>query len=130
MLMSRFLLSLLLAMTASPLVFSQTSVAPFRVPAAAQPQLSVDPAGRVWLAYGSGRDVWVTHSEDSGTTFSAAQKVVSAPKLSLGMRRGPRIAAGKQTVTVTLIADELVAYASSDGGRTWTAPTTINAVAG
>src|SRR5207244_1783591 len=72
----------------------------------------------------------VTHSDDNGRTFAEAQKVVSAPKLSLGMRRGPRIAAGKERVTVTFIADELVACESVDGGRTWSAPTTINEVPG
>lgn len=55
-------------------------------------------------------------------------KVAHLPKIMLGMRRGPRIAAHGDRLTVTVIADELIAFTSNDGGKTWGQPVTINEV--
>jgi hypothetical protein len=98
------------------------------IPAAAQPQLAVTTEGRVFLTYGQGKDVFVVRSDDGGITFTPPVKVATAPALMLGMRRGPRIAAQGDIVTVTLPTKNLLAYASADGGLTWTGPTTINDV--
>lgn len=123
---------------------------------AAQPQLTVANDGRVWLVYGQagapaaapmdhsshgegqkakghqpqGRagDVFVALSKDGGATFSPALKVAGVPKLMLGMRRGPRVTAHGDRLTVTMIADELISFTSNDGGKTWDAPVTINEV--
>jgi hypothetical protein len=95
---------------------------------AAQPQLAVNSQGRVWLAYGRAKDVFVARSDDGGKTFAPAVKVTSQPKLMLGMRRGPRIAAQGDALTVTIIAPELLSFHSSDGGKTWSEATTINEV--
>ncbi len=73
-------------------------------------------------------DVFVARSNDSGATFAPAVKVAVVPKLMLGMRRGPRIAVHGERLTVTVIAHELLAFTSSDGGKTWSEPVTINEV--
>lgn len=103
-----------------------TASRPFEISNAAQPQLAVAADGRVWLVYGQGKDIFTAHSDDGGKTFSEATKVATAPNLRLGMRRGPRIAARGDVVIVTAAADELVAYRSSDAGRTWSGPVPIN----
>jgi hypothetical protein len=126
-----------------------------QVPNAAQPQLAASTDGSVWLVYGqtatsptpaahggdhaAGQhgagahgaaarpegDIFVAHSTDGGETFAPATKVASVPGLMLGMRRGPRIAARDNAITVTVVANELVAFSSSDGGRTWSGPVTV-----
>ncbi|HUR56888.1 MAG TPA: sialidase family protein [Opitutaceae bacterium] len=135
---------------------AQASVAPqnrppvLQVPNVAQPQLTADSDGRVWLVYGqlgeappapaAGQahqghgapsrpgEVFVACSKDAGATFGPAVKAVTLPKLMLGMRRGPRIATHGDHVTVTMVGDELCAVRSEDGGRTWSQPVTINDV--
>lgn len=123
------------------------------IAAASQPQLTAGSDGRVWLVYGrageappappmhaegqkhtghqpprrSG-DVYVAQSRDGGVTFSPAVNVAHVPELMLGMRRGPRISAQGNRVTVTVIARELLAYTSVDAGKTWSGPVTINDV--
>jgi hypothetical protein len=72
--------------------------------------------------------VFVARSDDGGATFAPANKVASVANLMLGMRRGPRIAAHGNKVTVTVVAQELFAFASNDGGKTWSEPVTINTV--
>lgn len=98
------------------------------IPHAAQPQLCAASDGRVWLAYGQGDAVFVARSDDGGATFGAANKVAAPAKLALGMRRGPRIAAHGDRVTVTVSGEELVAFSSMDGGKTWSQAVTINEV--
>lgn len=131
-------------------VFAQSPAARTEIANAAQPQLTVGSDGRVWLVYGQageappahsegqkhkghqpqGRsgDVFVAHSNDGGATFTAPTKVAGLPKIMLGMRRGPRIAAQGDRLTVTIIANELLAFMSNDGGKTWSEPVTINEV--
>jgi hypothetical protein len=79
------------------------------------------PAGRAG-------DVFVASSKDGGGTFAPAVKVAHVPQLMLGNRRGPRIVAQGDRVTVTAIAHELIAFTSNDGGRTWSGPVTVNDV--
>lgn len=131
---------------------AQHVVARTEIPRAAQPHLAAGTDDRVWLVYGhldetpapaahghgqkktsnqlherSGA-VFVAESKDGGATFGPAVKVARVPQLMLGMRRGPRIAAHEDRLTVTLIAHELLAFNSSDGGKTWSEPITINEV--
>lgn len=47
----------------------------------------------------------------------------------IGMRRGPRIVAEGERVTVTVIGSALLSFHSTDGGRTWSGAHTINEVA-
>jgi hypothetical protein len=72
--------------------------------------------------------VFVAASTDGGATFAPGVRVASLPKLMVGNRRGPRIAAHGNRLTVTAIADELVAFTSMDGGKTWSDAVTINDV--
>lgn len=72
--------------------------------------------------------IFVAASTDGGATFSPAVKVAALPKLMLGNRRGPRVAAHGERLTVTAIGDELVAFTSADGGKTWSGAVTINDV--
>jgi len=53
--------------------------------------------------------------------------------MSLGMRRGPRIAAGDGFICITAIGSkfkggdgDLVAFRSTDGGKTWQGPSVVN----
>ncbi len=80
------------------------------------------PAGRAG-------DVFVASSKDGGATFSAPVKIAHVPQLMVGNRRGPRIAANGDRITVTMVAHELVAFTSTDGGASWSGPVTINDVA-
>lgn len=99
-------------------------------PAAAQPQLAATAAGRVYLAYGRGPEIFVARSDDAGATFTDPVRVAALPSLMLGMRRGPRIAAHGDNVTVTAMAGELFAFHSKDAGKTWRGPVLINDVPG
>ncbi len=72
--------------------------------------------------------LFVAVSGDGGATFAPGVKVASLPKLMIGNRRGPRIAAHGDRLTVTAIAHELISLTSTDGGKTWGEATTINDV--
>lgn len=97
-------------------------------PAAAQPQLAATTDGRVWLAFGRGKEILVARSDDRGTTFADPVQVAALPSLMLGKRRGPRVAAHGDRVTVTAMAGELFAFHSKDAGKTWAGPVRINDV--
>jgi len=105
--------------------------------AARQPQVAVDEAGRVFVAFGVGDTIRCAASADGGRTFEA-RTVGSAGVLALGMRRGPRIAAAGKTVVVTAVCGtegkgrdgDLLAWRSADAGRTWAGPARVNSIAG
>lgn len=115
-------------LTLAPLLAAGSLPSRIELPQAAQPRLATTTAGRVYLAYGNGSAVYVARSDDAGTSFAPAVAVASVPKLMLGLRRGPRVAAHGENVTLTFIAHELLAVHSSDGGRTWSAPLVLNTV--
>ena len=115
----------LIALLAQPSAWGRTEI-----PEAMQPQLFSARDGRVWLAYAKGKDLFVAYSKDGGVDFSAPVKVVSDEKFMIGMRRGPRVVAEGEQVTVTVIGSELLSYHSSDGGLTWSLAHTINEVPG
>jgi hypothetical protein len=102
-----------------------------------QPQAAVDPAGRIYVAFGVGRTVRLAVSSDGGETFQAST-VGSAGSLALGMRRGPRVAATGDAVVVTAVGGEegggrdgdVLAWRSTDGGKSWEGPTRVNSVVG
>jgi hypothetical protein len=97
-------------------------------PGAAQPQLAATSDGRVWLAFGRGKEICVAASRDGGATFDAPVRVAALPSLMLGRRRGPRIVAQGDRVTITAMAGELFAFHSKDAGKTWAGPVLINDV--
>lgn len=99
------------------------------VPNPRQPQIAVDQRGTIYLAFGAAEDIFVCKSSDGGASYERPVKVGSLPKLALGMRRGPRIAASGETVVITAISHEsgeLSAWHSTDAGSTWSQPVVVN----
>lgn len=123
------LLRLSLALVASALAaMAESATARSEFPNAVQPQLAVGAGNQVWLAYGSGKQVFAARSDDGGRTFSAGVKIMESPGLRLGMRRGPRIAVDASGVTVTVMTTDLLSFHSTDGGRSWSDPVIVNDV--
>ena len=118
-------LALTLILACSTAACGQAAV---EFPGGAQPQLAATADGRVWLAFGRGQEIFVARSDDQGATFAAPVRVAALPSLMLGRRRGPRIAAHGDRVTITVMAGELLAFHSKDAGKTWAGPAVVNDV--
>jgi hypothetical protein len=83
----------------------------------------------VALVFGSGEGIWLAQSRDNARTFSAPAKIADLPKLMLGRHRGPRVVIAGGAIVVSAIgsdAGDLMAWRSTDGGRTWSGPVTVN----
>ena len=102
-----------------------------------QPQLAAI-GRRVYLAFGLQNTISVVRSDDMGETFGAPVRLPASGRLSLGMHRGPRVAATNSAVLVTAIAGakgggadgDVLLFRSSDGGVSWTQPVVVNDVPG
>lgn len=100
-----------------------------------QPQLAAS-SQMVAMTFGSGNAVFFSASHDGGQTFSKPLKVSDAGKLALGRHRGPRIAITPSAIVISAILGEkgggadgdLKSWRSTDGGKTWTGPVTVNDV--
>lgn len=68
-----------------------------------QPQVAIATDGAVHLVYGIADAVYHTQSTDGGRSFSLPELAFRCPNMSLGMRRGPRLAVVKGEVVVTAI---------------------------
>jgi hypothetical protein len=93
-----------------------------------QPQLASG-NGMVAMVFGSGESIWFTGSSDNGRTWGKAAKVADLPKLLLGRHRGPRVIISGNTIVVSAVSSDpgdLLAWRSTDGGRTWSKPVTVN----
>jgi Neuraminidase (sialidase) len=93
-----------------------------------QPQLASG-NGQVALVFGSGDSIWFSGSGDNGRTWTRPTKVAELPKLLLGRHRGPRVVISGNAIIVSAIASEpgdLLAWRSTDGGRSWSSPITVN----
>jgi hypothetical protein len=113
------LLAALVAMHLPPV----SSTAPNR-----QPQMAASEK-TVALVFGSGEGIWLAKSQDNGKNFSTPAKVADLPKMLLGRHRGPRVVISGSTLIVSAIGTEtgnLMAWRSTDGGRTWSTPLAIN----
>lgn len=97
-------------------------------PNALQPQLAATADGRVWLTFGRGHEIFVARSDDQGATFAAPVRVAALPSLMLGRRRGPRLSAHGDKITITAMAGDLFAFHSKDAGKTWAGPVRVNDV--
>ena len=121
------------------------SLGPMGPDAAREPQLAAR-GSLVALTFGAGGAVYFSGSHDSGKTFSPPVKVAQGAILPLNRHRGPRIAISRNTIVITAVMGrtpsheqhahglpsdgDLVAWRSTDGGKTWSTGTTINDVPG
>jgi BNR repeat-like domain len=111
--------------------------APTPQASAQQPQLAVAADGTLYLVYGVDHTIYCAVSSDGGKHFSAPVAVSARGILSLGMHRGPRVAAAGRAVIVTAILGEqgkgrdgnLLAWRSTDHGKSWSTAATLNDVA-
>lgn len=109
-----------------------------RLPDVRQPQAAIDEQGQVYIAYGSKNEIYCSISADGGNSYSDPVLVGQVKNLSLGMRRGPRIAVADGTVVVSAIGGDLgggkdgdlQAWRSVDRGKSWQGPVRVNDVAG
>jgi hypothetical protein len=142
------------------LLVIQAGLAPDRIvldapEGAREPQLAVSVAGfekvdatriryrkqhGVFVAFGTPDAVWVSRSDDGVQSFARPRVIARVGVLSLGLRRGPRIAVSqdldraKSYAVVTAIAGEkgggkdgdLLAWRSENDGRTWSPAVRIN----
>jgi hypothetical protein len=93
-----------------------------------QPQLASG-NGTVAMVFGSGESIWFTGSGDNGRTWGKPAKVAELPKLLLGRHRGPRVNISGNTIVVSAISSDpgdLLVWRSTDVGRTWSKPVTVN----
>jgi hypothetical protein len=99
------------------------------------PTPAFDGSGRLWLAFVEQDFVYVTHSDDLGKSFAHAVAVNREPeKIDANGEGRPKIAftqQGSLLVTWTKKLDEpytgLIRFSrSTDGGKSFSAPTTIN----
>ncbi|BCS32343.1 hypothetical protein TBR22_A15530 [Luteitalea sp. TBR-22] len=110
--------------------------APAPVPGT-QPQLATR-GDEVVLVVARGTRVGVLRSTDAGRTFAEATAIEVAGHMSAGRHRGPRVTLAADAIIVTLIAGaqgggkdgDVLAFRSTDHGRTWSGPEVINDVPG
>jgi len=99
-----------------------------------QPQAALAADGTVHVAYGVGDTVFYTRSDDGGQTFSPAGEAFRCPNLSLGMRRGPRIAVAGTVPVITVIGGpqgkgrdgDLQAWRLPSESGSWSGPGSVN----
>lgn len=99
-----------------------------------QPQVAVDGRGFIHVVYGIGNLARYRCSDDGGKSFGKPVDLPSAHDMSLGMRRGPRIAVSDRSICVSVIGGkqgkgqdgDLLAMRSVDGGVTWIGPVQVN----
>ncbi|HEY1241947.1 MAG TPA: sialidase family protein [Bryobacteraceae bacterium] len=112
---------------------------------AREPQLAAQ-GSRVALTFGAGRAIYCSTSHDGGKTFGAPVKVADAAILPLNRHRGPRIAFAGETIVITAVIGkipsheqhahglpsdgDLMAWRSTDGGKSWSAGIVVNDVPG
>lgn len=124
--------ALLLALTAVATRAASVAIIPADFHGASQPQVAVSAEGRVHVVFGKEGAVYHVASADNARTFSPPVLIGKLPKLALGMRRGPRIAASDKLITVSAISHDdgdLHAWNSNDNGATWSAGKNVNEVA-
>jgi hypothetical protein len=125
---------LVFRLLALALGFTQTGFAPVNsIPeivlgTGKQPNICVSPAGEIKITYGAGNAIYYITSKDKGQTFSKPVTVAELPKLSLGMGRGPQIAATEDftLITATNEAGNIFAVHLPAGKTTWQKPVKIN----
>ncbi len=100
-----------------------------------QPQLA-SAGRRIAMTYGSGNAIYFVGSPDAGKTWTRPILVSESGIVSLGMRRGPRVAISQEAIVITAIAGaqgrgadgDVLAWRSVDQGKTWSKPQRVNDV--
>lgn len=108
---------------------------------AREPQLAVH-GSMVALAFGAGNGIYFSASADSGKTFDQPVKVAEAEIIPLSRHRGPRLAFSRGMIVITAVVGktaaagahahglpsdgDLVAWRSSDGGKSWSKGIVVN----
>lgn len=104
-----------------------------------EPQAAVLAKGdKVCVVYATKDRVWCSTSLDAGATFGSPLEVGGVGKLSLGMRRGPRVSFAKESLVITAIGGEkgggqdgdVVCWRAKGPDSSWTGPVRVNDVAG
>ncbi len=99
-----------------------------------QPQAVVGADGAIHIVFGTGDAVCYCRSDDHGQSYSKPAQVFHVPNMSLGMRRGPRIAVSEKAIVVTAVGGQMgkgrdgdvIAWRSVDRGSTWQGPVRVN----
>ncbi len=102
-----------------------------------QPQIASS-GKRTFVACGAGDRIYVLASEDGGRSFNVPVRIPSTGHLSLGMRRGPRIAVAGRSIVVSAVYGgqgggedgDLLSWRSTDEGRSWSGPVRVDDVPG
>src|SRR6185503_19300336 len=103
-----------------------------------QPQVTVSTSGEILVTFGRGKSICFTRSTNGGKSF-AAPTIVAEPKFTpLGMRRGPRIAATKDSICIAAVAGEkgggkdgdVFVWRSTDDGKSWSISPRLNDIPG
>ncbi|MHA3772423.1 sialidase family protein [Verrucomicrobiota bacterium sgz303538] len=128
-----FIISLVLSCAlVSQVHCAAVEIVPSEFHGAMQPQVAIAPAGSVHVVFGKDGSIFHTVSANGSLSFSKPVQIGSLPKLALGMRRGPRVAATDHRICVAAISHEegnLYTWTSDDAGATWSKPMQINSVA-
>ena len=112
---------------------------------AREPQLAAS-GSLVVLTFGAGGAIYFSASRDAGKTFSPPAEVSEAAIVPLNRHRGPRIAISRGTIVITAVTGrtpsqeqhahglpsdgDLLAWRSTDDGKTWSKGVVINDVPG
>jgi hypothetical protein len=108
-----------------------------------EPQLAVN-GSMVAMTFGAGQSIYFSMSADSGKTFSKPIKVGGGEVIPLTRHRGPRLAFAGSTIVITAVTGktpaegehahglpsdgDLIAWRSTDGGKTWSKGSVVNDV--
>jgi BNR repeat-like domain len=99
-----------------------------------QPQACLTPDGIAHLTFGVGDKVF--YCQLNRQNAAVPRVAFQVPNMSLGMRRGPRIAHAGKSIVITTIGGaqgkgrdgDLLSYRSSDDGQSWVGPVRVNDV--
>lgn len=100
-----------------------------------QPQAFVSSSGVVHVTFGVDDQVYYCSIDHD--KLSPPQVAFQVPNMSLGMRRGPRIAHTGTAITISAIGGaqgkgrdgDILSYRSMDGGKIWLGPVKVNDMA-
>jgi len=121
------------------------SLGPVGADPAREPQLAAH-GSFVAMTFGAGGSIYFAASKDAGKTFSNPIRVSEAMIVPLNRHRGPRIAISGDTIVITAVTGrtpsheqhahglpsdgDLIAWRSTDNGRTWSKGIVVNDVPG